>query len=120
MGFEDVCFYHGFSPMARLGVEATSAGSRFGLIHGRKVAVRHSGSCPHDGAFRQGSITEWSSELSALIEPLDLRPPVRVASTHGFHRGHWINHFDLPSAGCCMTSYRHRGKLRSWVHLRRE
>jgi hypothetical protein len=45
VGFAGVCFCHGFSPMARLGVEATSAGSRFGLIHGRKVAVRHSGSC---------------------------------------------------------------------------
>ncbi len=38
---------------------------------------------------------------------LDLRPLVRVASTHGFHRGHWINHFSLPSAGCCMTSCHH-------------
>jgi hypothetical protein len=70
------------------------------------------GLAPHDGAFRQGSITDWSNELNEIIEPLDLRPRVRVAGTHGFHRGHWINLFGLPSAGCCMTSCHHmRGFL---------
>ena len=42
---ELVDFCHGFSPVARLRLKATGAGSRLGLVHGRKVAVRHSGSC---------------------------------------------------------------------------
>ena len=40
-----VDFCHGFSSVARLRLKATGAGSRPGLVHGRKVAVRHSGSC---------------------------------------------------------------------------
>ena len=36
---------HGFSSVARLRLKATGAGSRLGLVHRRKVAVRHSGSC---------------------------------------------------------------------------
>ncbi len=42
---ELVDFCHGFSSVARLRLRATGAGSRLELIHGRKVAVRHSGSC---------------------------------------------------------------------------
>ena len=37
------------------------------------------GLAPHDGAFRQGSFTETSSKLRLVLEPLDLRSPVRVA-----------------------------------------
>ena len=40
-----VDFCHGFSSVARLRLKATGAGSRLGLVHRRKVAVRHSGSC---------------------------------------------------------------------------
>ena len=36
--------------------------------------------------------------------------PSVLQSTHGFQQGHWLNRFGLPSAGCCMTSYRHRGE----------
>jgi len=55
-GFE--CVFHGRSPRVLLRVEATGAGSRwFGPTDGRlQSGIR--GLAPHDGAFRQGSITE--------------------------------------------------------------
>ena len=63
---------------------ATGAGGEAVLVKGRKVAFRHPGFWPHESAFRHDSITERSSELSVIIESLDLQPPVRVAGTHEF------------------------------------
>jgi hypothetical protein len=66
--------------MTRLRVEATGAGSRSdGPTDGRlQSGIR--GLAPHDGAFRQDSITNWRSYLMSIPEPLDLLPPVRVAA----------------------------------------
>ena len=50
---------------------------------------------PHESAFRHDSITKRSSELSAIIESLDLRPPVRVAGTHVFLEGTSAQDFSL-------------------------
>ena len=58
-------------------------GRPFCLVTDGRLQSGIRGLAPHDGAFRQGSITEWRSYLSAILEPLDLRPPVRVAALTG-------------------------------------
>jgi hypothetical protein len=116
--------------LALAGVESDVGEEFLGTVEARDVASKgEQGKCADDAhaedfhathhlgiAFHLGgnqAIEPFAAFLGLrdigkiLIEPLDIWPPLRVASTHRFHRGHWINHFDLPSAGCCMTSYRY-------------